>query len=131
MKRIFLEELGADESSLMNCVCKVYLCLRWHIICYGIVELILDLILMFLHVVSFVTSCEQEDFGGRHLDPGLTYASASELLARMGLGKRSSQDEPPLFGAATDGDANHNMIVGKGSIILLTYFGNKTSNQNL
>lgn len=111
MKRILLEELGADESSLMNCVCKVYLCLRWHIICYGIVELILDLILMFLPVVSFVTSCEQEDFGGRHLDPGLTFAS--ELLARMGLGKRISQDEPPQFGAATDGDANHNMIVGK------------------
>ncbi|KAG5540343.1 hypothetical protein RHGRI_020540 [Rhododendron griersonianum] len=74
VKRIFLEELGADESSLMNCVCK-------------------------------------EDFGGWHLDPGLT--NASDLLARMGLGKRSSQDEPPQFGAATDGDANHNMIVGK------------------
>lgn len=74
VKRILLEELGADESSLMNCVCK-------------------------------------EDFGGRHLDPGLTFAS--ELLARMGLGKRISQDEPPQFGAATDGDANHNMIVGK------------------
>uniref|UniRef100_A0A5B6YHM3 phosphoglucomutase (alpha-D-glucose-1,6-bisphosphate-dependent) n=1 Tax=Davidia involucrata TaxID=16924 RepID=A0A5B6YHM3_DAVIN len=73
-KRIFVEELGAQESSLLNCVPK-------------------------------------EDFGGGHPDPNLTYAK--ELVARMGLGKSNSQDEPPEFGAAADGDADRNMILGK------------------
>ncbi|KAF5939250.1 hypothetical protein HYC85_023509 [Camellia sinensis] len=73
-KRIFVEELGAQESSLLNCVPK-------------------------------------EDFGGGHPDPNLTYAK--ELVARMGLGKSSCQDEPPEFGAAADGDADRNMVLGK------------------
>ncbi|GAB2232142.1 hypothetical protein Drorol1_Dr00011165 [Drosera rotundifolia] len=72
--RIFVEELGADENSLLNCVPK-------------------------------------EDFGGGHPDPNLTYAK--ELVARMGLGKSNSQVEPPEFGAAADGDADRNMILGK------------------
>ncbi|KAH7683467.1 phosphoglucomutase protein [Dioscorea alata] len=72
--RIFVEELGADESSLINCIPK-------------------------------------EDFGGGHPDPNLTYAK--ELVACMGLGKSSPQDEPPEFGAAADGDADRNMILGK------------------
>lgn len=53
----------------------------------------------------------QEDFGGGHPDPNLTYAK--ELVVRMGLGKSESQDEPPEFGAAADGDADRNMILGK------------------
>ncbi|CAL9079414.1 unnamed protein product [Musa textilis] len=73
-KRIFVEELGANQSSLLNCTPK-------------------------------------EDFGGGHPDPNLTYAK--ELVARMGLGKSSSQNEPPEFGAAADGDADRNMILGK------------------
>ncbi|KAG8637528.1 phosphoglucomutase, cytoplasmic [Manihot esculenta] len=73
-KRIFVEELGAQESSLLNCVPK-------------------------------------EDFGGGHPDPNLTYAK--ELVARMGLSKSSSQVEPPEFGAAADGDADRNMVLGK------------------
>lgn len=73
-KRIFVEELGAQESSLLNCVPK-------------------------------------EDFGGGHPDPNLTYAK--ELVARMGLGKSNSEVEPPEFGAASDGDADRNMILGK------------------
>ncbi|BBG94576.1 Phosphoglucomutase/phosphomannomutase family protein, partial [Prunus dulcis] len=73
-KRIFVEELGAKESSLLNCVPK-------------------------------------EDFGGGHPDPNLTYAK--ELVALMGLGKSTTQDEPPEFGAAADGDADRNMILGK------------------
>jgi len=73
-KHIFVEELGADESSLLNCVPK-------------------------------------EDFGGGHPDPNLTYAK--ELVERMGLGKSSSNAEPPEFGAAADGDADRNMILGK------------------
>lgn len=56
-------------------------------------------------------SCKQEDFGGGHPDPNLTYAK--ELVARMGLGKSTTQDEPPEFGAAADGDADRNMILGK------------------
>lgn len=31
----------------------------------------------------------------------------------MGLGKSSPQGEPPEFGAAADGDADRNMILGK------------------
>ncbi|CAN0877089.1 Phosphoglucomutase, cytoplasmic [Linum grandiflorum] len=73
-KSIFVEELGAKESSLLNCVPK-------------------------------------EDFGGGHPDPNLTYAK--ELVARMGLGKSSTDVEPPEFGAAADGDADRNMILGK------------------
>ncbi|XP_038701706.1 phosphoglucomutase, cytoplasmic-like [Tripterygium wilfordii] len=73
-KPIFVEELGAQESSLLNCTPK-------------------------------------EDFGGGHPDPNLTYAK--ELVVRMGLGKSDSQGEPPEFGAASDGDADRNMILGK------------------
>ncbi|TXG53162.1 hypothetical protein EZV62_022331 [Acer yangbiense] len=73
-KPIFVEELGAQESSLLNCTPK-------------------------------------EDFGGGHPDPNLTYAK--ELVARMGLGKSDSQGELPEFGAAADGDADRNMVLGK------------------
>lgn len=73
-KCIFLEELGASESSLLNCTPK-------------------------------------EDFGGGHPDPNLTYAK--ELVQRMGLGKSNTEGEPPEFGAAADGDADRNMILGK------------------
>ncbi|CAK9158201.1 unnamed protein product [Ilex paraguariensis] len=73
-KPIFVEELGAKESSLLNCTPK-------------------------------------EDFGGGHPDPNLTYAK--ELVARMGLDKSNTEHEPPEFGAAADGDADRNMILGK------------------
>ncbi|CAH9092218.1 unnamed protein product [Cuscuta europaea] len=73
-KRIFVDELGAEESSLINCVPK-------------------------------------EDFGGGHPDPNLTYAK--ELVARMGLSKTNPEPNPPEFGAAADGDADRNMILGK------------------
>lgn len=59
----------------------------------------------------WLTSCKQEDFGGGHPDPNLTYAK--ELVARMGLSKSGTQGEPPEFGAAADGDADRNMILGK------------------
>ncbi|KAL2615012.1 hypothetical protein AAZV13_08G040700 [Glycine max] len=38
---------------------------------------------------------------------------AKELVARMGLGKSEPQEEPPEFGAASDGDADRNMVLGK------------------
>eukprot|EP00891_Asterochloris_glomerata_P006902 jgi/Astpho2/6902/Aster-07898 len=49
------------------------------------------------------------DFGGGHPDPNLTYAK--ELVAKMGLGSAPSGDVPD-FGAACDGDADRNMILG-------------------
>ena len=66
------QELGADESSLLNCDPK-------------------------------------DDFGGLHPDPNLTYAET--LVNTMGLGK-SSPESVPDFGAACDGDADRNMILG-------------------
>merc|ERR1719412_1261504 len=63
----------------------------------------------------------KEDFGGPsspwhgHADPNLTYAV--ELVARMGLNKRGEKVGDgagvPSFGAAADGDADRNMILGK------------------
>jgi len=62
----------------------------------------------------------KEDFGGLesawhgHADPNLTYAV--ELVATMGLNKEGRKIEtdkpPPVFGAAADGDADRNMIMG-------------------
>lgn len=60
------------------------------------------------------------DFGGPsskhhgHADPNLTHAV--ELIARMGLDKLgnmiTTEAPPPTFGAAADGDADRNMILG-------------------
>lgn len=69
------------------------------------------MILMSLLFPLSVNNTKQEDFGGGHPDPNLTYAK--ELVVRMGLGKSNTQDEPPEFGAAADGDADRNMILGK------------------
>ena len=51
-----------------------------------------------------------EDFGGLHPDPNLKYAK--QLVDRMGLGSEETKDVPD-FGAACDGDADRNMILGK------------------
>ena len=48
------------------------------------------------------------DFGGGHPDPNLTYAK--ELVERMGI--FNAKDSHPDFGAALDGDADRNMILG-------------------
>ena len=45
------------------------------------------------------------DFGGGHPDPNLVYAD--QLVARM------FSDDGPDFGAATDGDGDRNMILGR------------------
>eukprot|EP00811_Abedinium_folium_P023744 NODE_3338_length_2050_cov_18.349974.p1 GENE.NODE_3338_length_2050_cov_18.349974~~NODE_3338_length_2050_cov_18.349974.p1 ORF type:complete len:439 (-),score=147.37 NODE_3338_length_2050_cov_18.349974:479-1795(-) len=60
------------------------------------------------------------DFGGPssawhgHADPNLTYAV--ELVKTMGLNKEgnkiATESPPPTFGAAADGDADRNMILG-------------------
>eukprot|EP00928_Gymnodinium_smaydae_P059947 TRINITY_DN4343_c0_g3_i1.p1 TRINITY_DN4343_c0_g3~~TRINITY_DN4343_c0_g3_i1.p1 ORF type:complete len:694 (-),score=221.35 TRINITY_DN4343_c0_g3_i1:194-2275(-) len=82
--KILVDELGADASSLMNAVPK-------------------------------------EDFGGKdspshgHADPNLTYAV--ELVKKMGTNKTGEKVGDgagvPEFGAAADGDADRNMILGK------------------
>ncbi len=53
---------------------------------------------------SVINAVPLEDFGGGHPDPNM--AHAKELTQRM-LG-----DNPPTFGAASDGDGDRNMIMG-------------------
>ncbi|XP_042029835.1 phosphoglucomutase, cytoplasmic-like [Salvia splendens] len=77
-RRIIVEELGAKESSLLNCAPK-------------------------------------KDFGRGHPDHNLTYAR--ELVARVGLSKSDNNLDPPEFGAAADGDVDHNMEFGKGFFV--------------
>jgi phosphoglucomutase len=71
---------------------------------------------------SLIGAEPMEDFGGPssphhgHADPNLTYAKA--LVAKMGLnqgGQKLDVDPAsvPDFGAAADGDADRNMILGK------------------
>ncbi len=75
-KQIFRELLGADESSLMNCL-------------------------------------PQEDFGGGHPDPNLVYAK--ELVNIMM--PEDASGNVPDFGAASDGDGDRNMILGRGIFV--------------
>lgn len=53
------------------------------------------------------------DFGGGHPDPNLTYAK--DLVEKMGIPNK--KDDAPDFGAACDGDADRNMILGKGFFV--------------
>lgn len=71
---------------------------------------------------SCVNADSREDFGGPdspwhgHADPNLTYAVV--LVKTMGLNAQGlniecNTDEIPVFGAAADGDADRNMVLGK------------------
>ena len=66
---------------------------------------------------SVINSTPKEDFGGCHPDPNLTYAE--ELVKIMGVdatGAKLAGVDPksvPDFGAAADGDADRNMILGR------------------
>lgn len=61
-----------------------------------------------------INSTPKEDFGKGHPDPNLKYAH--ELVDKMGLGE-NKPEKIPEFGAAADGDADRNMIVGKGFFV--------------
>jgi phosphoglucomutase len=58
---------------------------------------------------SLMNAVPLPDFGGGHPDPNPTYAA--ELVATM------FADDAPDFGAASDGDGDRNMIVGKRFIV--------------
>jgi phosphoglucomutase len=78
-KIVFIDELGATPSSLINAIPKT-------------------------------------DFNGGHADPNLTYAR--DVCNIMGIDKTGapmvvSGGKIPCFGAAADGDADRNMILGK------------------
>lgn len=56
----------------------------------------------------------KDDFAGHHADPNLTYAR--DICDVMGVDQQGlpqqTAAEPPVFGAACDGDADRNMILG-------------------
>jgi len=52
------------------------------------------------------------DFGGEHPDPNLTYAA--ELVDKLNPAKNPNA---PDFGAASDGDGDRNMVLGKGFFV--------------
>jgi len=58
---------------------------------------------------SLINCIPLEDFGGGHPDPNLTYAK--ELVDIL------YADDAPDFGAASDGDGDRNMILGKGFFV--------------
>ena len=59
---------------------------------------------------SIVNGTPLEVFGGGHPDPNLTYAH--ELVETMWSGENA-----PAFGAASDGDGDRNMVLGKGFFV--------------
>jgi phosphoglucomutase len=63
-----------------------------------------------------INATPKDDFNGGHADPNLTYAH--ELVAIIGLNRKGEKIDVgdrtiPEFGAAADGDADRNMILGK------------------
>lgn len=62
---------------------------------------------------KYIFGCDPlPDFGGGHPDPNLTYAK--NLVKVMDIFKKAEAGtEIPDFGAACDGDADRNMILGK------------------
>jgi len=58
---------------------------------------------------DILNATPKEDFGGGHPDPNLVYA---EELVRIQFGKNAAD-----FGAASDGDGDRNMILGKNFFV--------------
>lgn len=61
---------------------------------------------------SVINGTPLEDFGGSHPDPNLTYAAALVELLDPEIYSRA-----PQFGAASDGDGDRNMILGRGVFV--------------
>eukprot|EP00300_Choanocystis_sp_HF-7_P026238 c2906_g1_i2.p1 GENE.c2906_g1_i2~~c2906_g1_i2.p1 ORF type:complete len:464 (+),score=100.26 c2906_g1_i2:30-1421(+) len=65
---------------------------------------------------SLIHDTPLEDFGGGHADPNLTYAHVLTHVMGVdskGVAVTGQASEPPVFGAACDGDADRNMILGR------------------
>jgi len=64
---------------------------------------------------SLMNFIPKDDFGGHHADPNLTYArELCDVLQVDAAGNPiAGAAEPPCFGAAADGDADRNMILGR------------------
>jgi phosphoglucomutase len=65
---------------------------------------------------ALINARPKDDFNGGHADPNLTYAH--DLVEAMGVDIKGNPVtgqavEPPAFGAAADGDADRNMILGR------------------
>jgi phosphoglucomutase len=58
---------------------------------------------------TVVNGVPQEDFGGHHPDPNLVHARA--------LYERMMAADAPDFGAASDGDGDRNLIIGRGMFV--------------
>ncbi len=58
---------------------------------------------------SVINAVPLPDFGGQHPDPNLIYAK--------GLYDLLMSDNAPDFGAASDGDGDRNMIIGRGMFV--------------
>lgn len=72
---------------------------------------------IFMDILGGKESCVMrgkplEDFGGAHPDPNLTYAA--ELVKACDPKK---SDSAPQMGAASDGDGDRNMILGRGFFV--------------
>ncbi|CAD8049364.1 unnamed protein product [Paramecium sonneborni] len=72
------------------------------------------------HILGTLLGCSKEsllncdpseDFGGGHPDPNLTYAH--DLVELLDIHKKKDVNTVPQFGAACDGDADRNMILGR------------------
>jgi phosphoglucomutase len=65
---------------------------------------------------SLLNAQPKDDFNGGHADPNLTYAhDLCEVMGvdKMGRAVTGQAHEVPCFGAAADGDADRNMILGR------------------
>jgi phosphoglucomutase len=69
---------------------------------------------------SLINNVPKDDFNGGHADPNLTYAR--DICNLLGVDKagspiQSTLDPTPNFGAAADGDADRNMILGRNFFV--------------
>ena len=77
----------------------------WSLVCDSISDLTLCVCTSIRRMYFYRNGVPKEDFGGGHPDPNLTYAKELVDLCWS--------DKGPDFGAASDGDGDRNMILGK------------------